>query len=82
MGMTYDELSVFGRLRKVHRCGPYSMFTKLLYMWKDKYTVTEVSSLAKQKNMEGEQRCVCRYRMRDVDILNRNLGAALTIIAG
>ncbi|OBZ66727.1 Glutamine-dependent NAD(+) synthetase [Grifola frondosa] len=33
MGMTYDELSVFGRLRKVEKCGPYSMFTKLVYEW-------------------------------------------------
>ncbi|KAG9045932.1 glutamine-dependent NAD(+) synthetase [Tulasnella sp. UAMH 9824] len=33
MGMTYDELSVFGRLRKVEKCGPYSMFTKLLHEW-------------------------------------------------
>ena len=34
MGLTYDELSVFGRLRKIHKCGPYSMFTKLLSEWK------------------------------------------------
>eukprot|EP00111_Clytia_hemisphaerica_P001503 TCONS_00004305-protein len=33
MGLTYDELSLFGRLRKVDRCGPYSMFTKLLNLW-------------------------------------------------
>ena len=33
MGMTYDELSVLGRLRKISRCGPYSMFVKLLPMW-------------------------------------------------
>ncbi|GJJ11431.1 hypothetical protein Clacol_005664 [Clathrus columnatus] len=33
MGMTYEELSVFGRLRKVEKCGPYSMFTKLLQEW-------------------------------------------------
>ncbi|KAI0072649.1 glutamine-dependent NAD(+) synthetase with GAT domain-containing protein [Panus rudis PR-1116 ss-1] len=33
MGMTYDELSVFGRLRKVEKCGPYSMFTKLVHEW-------------------------------------------------
>ncbi|EIW79283.1 glutamine-dependent NAD(+) synthetase with GAT domain-containing protein [Coniophora puteana RWD-64-598 SS2] len=33
MGMTYDELSVFGRLRKVEQCGPYSMFTKLVHEW-------------------------------------------------
>eukprot|EP00127_Corallochytrium_limacisporum_P003787 Clim_evm1s153 gene=Clim_evmTU1s153 len=26
MGMTYDELSIFGRLRKISLCGPLSMF--------------------------------------------------------
>ena len=26
MGMTYAELSLFGRLRKIMRCGPVSMF--------------------------------------------------------
>ena len=31
--MTYDELSTFGRLRKVEKCGPYSMFTKLVQEW-------------------------------------------------
>lgn len=33
MGMTYDELSVFGRLRKVEKSGPYSTFTKLVHEW-------------------------------------------------
>lgn len=33
MGMTYDELSVYGRLRKVEKCGPYSMFGKLIQEW-------------------------------------------------
>ncbi|KAJ1945699.1 glutamine-dependent NAD(+) synthetase, partial [Linderina macrospora] len=33
MGMTYDELSVYGRLRKISKCGPYSMFTQLLHIW-------------------------------------------------
>lgn len=33
MGMTYPELSVFGRLRKIDRLGPYSMFTKLVHIW-------------------------------------------------
>ncbi|KAG1780851.1 hypothetical protein EV702DRAFT_682831 [Suillus placidus] len=33
MGMTYDELSVFGRFRKVDKCGPYGMFTKLVHEW-------------------------------------------------
>ena len=33
MGMTYAELTRFGRLRKVHRCGPLSMFEKLIHEW-------------------------------------------------
>jgi NAD+ synthase (glutamine-hydrolysing) len=33
MGMTYDELSVFGRLRKIEKCGPFSMFGKLVQEW-------------------------------------------------
>jgi len=33
MGMTYDELSIFGRLRKIEKCGPYSTFTKLVHEW-------------------------------------------------
>ena len=35
MGMTYKELSVYGRLRKQKKCGPYSMFCKLLHLWRD-----------------------------------------------
>lgn len=33
MGMTYEELSRFGRLRKIDRCGPLSMFEKLAAEW-------------------------------------------------
>ena len=33
MGITYEELSVFGRLRKIEKCGPYSTFTKLVREW-------------------------------------------------
>lgn len=42
MGMTYDELSVFGRLRKVEKCGPYSMFTKLVHEWGSMGSPTQV----------------------------------------
>ena len=35
MGMTYDELGWFGRLRKLSRCGPVSMYQKLLGVWPD-----------------------------------------------
>ena len=33
MGMTYTELSRFGQLRKTYRCGPVSMFEKLVQEW-------------------------------------------------
>ena len=44
MGMTYDELCVFGRLRKVEKCGPYSMYTKLVQEWGDHYSPIQVRS--------------------------------------
>ena len=33
MGMTYEELGIYGRLRKIGRCGPVSMFRRLLVEW-------------------------------------------------
>jgi NAD+ synthase (glutamine-hydrolysing) len=33
MGMSYQELSVFGRLRKLYRCGPVSMYERLRHTW-------------------------------------------------
>ena len=33
MGMSYDELSVFGYLRKCELCGPVQMFRKLSHLW-------------------------------------------------
>ena len=33
MGMTYEELGSFGRLRKMYRCGPVGMFRKLMITW-------------------------------------------------
>ena len=42
MGMTYDDLSVFGRLRQIDRCGPYTMFGKLVDTWGDAQSPSEV----------------------------------------
>ena len=33
MGMSYEELGIFGRLRKIYRCGPVSMYQKLVAIW-------------------------------------------------
>ncbi|KIH88351.1 NAD+ synthase (glutamine-hydrolysing) [Sporothrix brasiliensis 5110] len=35
MGMTYDDLSTFGVLRKEMKLGPYYMFQKLVHDWKE-----------------------------------------------
>uniref|UniRef100_A0A8D8GE26 Glutamine-dependent NAD(+) synthetase n=1 Tax=Culex pipiens TaxID=7175 RepID=A0A8D8GE26_CULPI len=47
MGMTYAELSQFGRLRKQAYCGPYSMFCKLVSTWRDCCTPREIADKVK-----------------------------------
>ncbi|EGT37843.1 hypothetical protein CAEBREN_23741 [Caenorhabditis brenneri] len=42
IGLTYEELSVIGRLRKPGGMGPYGMFLELISLWGDKYTVEEI----------------------------------------
>ncbi|EEH48540.2 glutamine-dependent NAD(+) synthetase [Paracoccidioides brasiliensis Pb18] len=42
MGMTYTELSLFGRLRKISKCGPFGMYEKLLHMWPEQHTPSEI----------------------------------------
>lgn len=48
MGMTYAELSVFGRLRKISKCGPYSMFTQLMHQWGDRLSPSQVAEKVKR----------------------------------
>uniref|UniRef100_A0A8C6V323 Glutamine-dependent NAD(+) synthetase n=1 Tax=Neogobius melanostomus TaxID=47308 RepID=A0A8C6V323_9GOBI len=48
MGMTYSELSVIGRLRKISKCGPFSMFCKLIHMWRDALSPAEVAEKVKR----------------------------------
>jgi NAD+ synthase (glutamine-hydrolysing) len=52
MGMTYAELSTFGRLRKMARTGPYSMFRKLLVVW---------SHLTPLQVTRSHHECACVY---------------------
>lgn len=47
MGMTYDELSWFGRLRKLQRCGPYSMYVKLISAWRERFDLREIAKKVK-----------------------------------
>ncbi|GAB4834612.1 hypothetical protein Ancab_032875 [Ancistrocladus abbreviatus] len=47
MGMTYEELSVYGRLRKIFRCGPVSMFKNLCFKWGSRLTPSEIAEKVK-----------------------------------
>ncbi|KAL9649390.1 hypothetical protein ABK040_014301 [Willaertia magna] len=47
MGMTYDELSRYGTLRKIHGLGPVGMFQKLAFEWRDRCSVKQVSDKVK-----------------------------------
>jgi NAD+ synthase (glutamine-hydrolysing) len=47
MGMTYAELSTFGRLRKCDKLGPYGMFMRLSSDWHDK-PIREVADKVKR----------------------------------
>ncbi|EFJ22527.1 hypothetical protein SELMODRAFT_267968 [Selaginella moellendorffii] len=43
MGMTYEELSMYGRLRKIFHCGPVSMFKNLCHRWHGKLDPGQVA---------------------------------------
>lgn len=47
MGMTYEELGVYGRLRKISRLGPVEMFKRLLHEWKDRSSPKEIAAKVK-----------------------------------
>ncbi|KAJ3410590.1 glutamine-dependent NAD(+) synthetase [Chytridiales sp. JEL 0842] len=48
MGMSYDDLSVYGTLRKVARCGPVRMFTSLLGTWGSIFSPSQIAEKVKK----------------------------------
>jgi NAD+ synthase (glutamine-hydrolysing) len=48
MGMSYAQLSVMGRLRKVHKLGPLGMFKRLVHDWKEQMSPRDVADLVKR----------------------------------
>ena len=50
MGMSYDELSVFGRCRKIKKLGPFSMFQDLSRVWRRErgLSAAEISTKVKR----------------------------------
>jgi len=47
MGMTYEELSIFGKFRKINMFGPVAMFKKLVQVW-NHVTVDEIATKVKR----------------------------------
>jgi NAD+ synthase (glutamine-hydrolysing) len=49
MGLTYAELDVFGKLRKIDNCGPVQMFEMLILKWgrERKMKPSEIASKVK-----------------------------------
>lgn len=48
MGMTYEEIGVFGRLRKEQKLGPLGCFMALSHQWRDKLEVREIAVKVKR----------------------------------
>jgi len=47
MGLTYEQLSKFGKLRKIDKLGPWSTYLRLLSDWGDTKTPSEIADLTK-----------------------------------
>lgn len=48
MGMSYAELSVFGKLRKEEKLGAFGMFERLLEEWRDQHSPREIATKVKR----------------------------------
>jgi NAD+ synthase (glutamine-hydrolysing) len=53
MGMTYEELGLYGRLRKITRCGPVAMFRQACQVWREVHTPQQVADKVRPRG------CVC-----------------------
>ena len=65
MGMTYDELSVFGVLRKERKLGPYGMFQELVHVWKEERDMEPREVAAKVKRFYHFY-CINRHKMTTI----------------
>ncbi|XP_055776663.1 glutamine-dependent NAD(+) synthetase-like [Salvelinus fontinalis] len=63
IGMTYSELSVIGRIRKISKCGPYSMSWKLIHTWRE--ALSPLQGAAKVKHF-FQMYSVNRHKMTTV----------------
>ena len=47
MGLTYTQLSVFGRLRKEQKLGPLGAFSRLAHLWRNEMSVRDIAQKTK-----------------------------------
>lgn len=47
MGISYEDLGIFGRMRKVQRYGPVSMFTAAVRLWHGRYSPQQIANKVK-----------------------------------
>lgn len=59
MGMSYSDLTWFGRLRKLAQCGPLSMFRKLLHVWHD----VDISEIAEKVKFFFKMYSINRHKL-------------------
>lgn len=71
MGMTYQELSVYGRLRKQEKMGPYSMFVKLTSEWGSRLSPVEVRLIASGRSAGYELTSTSLVRDQIADKVKR-----------
>lgn len=50
MGITYEELSIFGAMRKAMRLGPWGQFSHLLHTWQDRFSPRELYAKVRHFN--------------------------------
>eukprot|EP00775_Hariotina_reticulata_P006615 gene6615-6843_t len=55
MGMTYQELGTYGRLRKIVRCGPVAMFRHCCQIWREQHCPAVVADKARVQQQDQQQ---------------------------
>jgi len=61
MGISYEELGVFGRLRKISRCGPVSAFWAAVHLWRGRFSPEQIAAKVKFffRCASGEPQALC-----------------------
>jgi len=75
MGMTYEELGIFGRLRKLYRCGPVSMYQKLVSLWTQSPPASASEPVHDTGDATAKQLHVGSTSSEHLNLISRPVGA-------